>query len=584
MTTAPTVILESHSPGRDRASYAFSGLVTEVTAIDAAGVIPALERLETAIAQGYHAAGFVTYEAAAGLATELPTRPSGEQPLVWFGIFRHRRTVTAGAFARDAAAAATSHWSPSLAPGDYADAIAAIRDQIAAGATYQVNFTLRHHFRLEGDPRAFYGDLCRTQLAPYCAYIDTGRYRILSASPELFFRLEGDRITTRPMKGTATRGRWCAEDEAARDALRQSAKERAENLMIVDLLRNDLGMVAETGTVEAAPLFEVETLPTVHQMTSTVTARLKNGVAIPALFRALFPCGSVTGAPKRKTMELIAALEDSPRGVYTGCIGYLSPGPEAVFSVAIRTAVIDAATGEGELGIGSGVTWDSRAGAEYAECLAKALFATTPRPEFQLIESLLWEEDAGYFLLDRHLARLAASADYFAFPFDPAVARGLLAELGTTLVGCRKVRLLLARDGSLRLESAPIVAQPATAPLAVAVAQTLVDSTDPFLYHKTTRRSRSMHELALRPDCADVIFCNERQEVTEGANNNVVVRIDGELVTPPLSCGLLPGTFREELLATGAIREHVVLRQELAAAPELYLINSVRRWQRVRLV
>ena len=583
MKKAPSVLLESYTPGRDGASYAFSGQVGEIAASTPAEVPAALKLLEDAVAEGYHAAGFVTYEAAAGLA-ELPVRPPGELPLLWFGLFRHRTPVAPGEFARAATEATTTDWTPSLDPGDYATAVAAIHYHIAAGATYQVNFTMRLHFRLEGDPLACYRDLCRAQQAPYCAWIDTGRFRILSASPELFFRLEGDRITTRPMKGTAARGRWWAEDEAARRALRETPKERAENLMIVDLLRNDLGMVATTGSVKAAPLFEVETLPTVHQMTSTVTARLKHGVDIPALFRALFPCGSVTGAPKRKTMEIIAALEDSPRGIYTGCIGYVSPGPEAVFSVAIRTAVIDSATGRGELGVGSGITWDSRADDEYAECLAKARFAMTPQPEFSLIESLLFTEEEGYFLLERHLTRLGSSARYFAFPFDPDRVRRLLLDLGATLAGRQKVRLLLARDGAISLEAAPIGKEETHAPVPITFAGTAVDSFDPFLYHKTTRRECYAAELARHPRCADVIFCNERGEVTEGANNNVVARVSGRLVTPPLACGLLPGTFREELLESGILVERTLSAEEFAGAEEIFLINSVRKWRRAKLM
>ncbi|HEY6837755.1 MAG TPA: aminodeoxychorismate synthase component I [Geobacteraceae bacterium] len=582
MSSPPRVLLESYSPGRDGASYAFSGLVREIAATTPEEVVPALKELEQAVAEGYHAAGFVTYEASAGLAN-LPTLPPGKLPLLWFGIFRHRTPVTAGEHVREATEAATTDWTPSLGRDDYAAAIAAIRELIAAGATYQVNFTMRLSFRLDGDPLACYRDFCRSQQAPYCAWIDTGAFRILSASPELFFRLEGDRITTRPMKGTAARGRWLAEDEEACRALRANPKERAENLMIVDLLRNDLGMVAATGTVQAAPLFDVETFPTVHQMTSTVTARLKEGVGISDLFRALFPCGSVTGAPKRKTMEIIAGLESSPRGLYTGCIGYVSPGPEAVFSVAIRTAVIDSTTARGELGVGSGVTWDSTADDEYAECLAKASFAMAPQPEFHLIESLLLEQQEGYFLFERHLARLERSARYFGFRLDPAKARRLLCEFAATLTGTQKVRLLLGRDGSITLESAPVNPEE-TMPLPVTFAGITVDSSDPFLYHKTTRRELYAAELARNPHCVDVIFRNERGEVTEAANSNVVAKIGGKRLTPPLASGLLPGTFREELLESGILVERTLTAEDLAEAEAIFLINSVRKWRPAALV
>jgi para-aminobenzoate synthetase/4-amino-4-deoxychorismate lyase len=581
---APLVLLESYAARGETSSYAFAGCVEVIEAHAHAEVLPSLRRVETAVASGLHAAGFLAYEAAPGLDPDLAVRTAGEFPFLWFGLFRKRVPVFPGALCADAPPCATSGWAPSLAPRRYAALINRIRELISAGDTYQVNFTLRERFHLSGSPLALYRDLCRSQPAPYCAFIDTGRFSVASASPELFFRLDGDILTTRPMKGTARRGRWPEEDEAAKEELRRSDKERAENLMIVDLLRNDLGKVAQTGSVEVNALFEVEPFPTVHQMTSTITARLREGVGFPELFRALFPCGSVTGAPKRRTMEIIASLEDSPRGIYTGCIGYISPGREAVFSVAIRTAVIDTATGTGELGIGSGITWDSRPAAEYDECLAKARFAREPFPEFQLIESLLFTPGEGYFLLDRHLGRMAASASRFGFAFGPDAARDRLLALGADLDVRQKVRLLLSRDGTLHAEAAPIDVQEGDTPLAVAFAGGEVDSRDPLLYHKTTWRTLYSEELRRHPDCADVIFCNERGEVTEGTYHNVVARIGDVLVTPPVTCGLLPGVFREELLAGGAIREQVLTREDFAAADEIYLINSVRRWRRARLV
>jgi para-aminobenzoate synthetase/4-amino-4-deoxychorismate lyase len=584
MTREPRVVLESHGTGSDSASWAFSGLVAEITAAAPADVVRALQRVEAAVAAGCHAAGFISYEAAPGLDPGLVTRPPGEFPLLWFGVFRDRQLVTPGMDDSETAREmySVSGWQPSTDRSAYNIAIKRVREYIAAGHTYQVNFSLRQHFRFAGAPFAWYRDLCRAQQGRFCAYIDTGRFQLLSASPELFFRLDGDSLTVRPMKGTARRGRWAAEDGETRRRLRESPKEQAENLMIVDLLRNDLGRVAATGSVAVPALFDVETLPTVHQMTSTVTAKLREGISLVELFRALFPCGSVTGAPKKRTMEIIAELEDSPRGVYTGCVGFVSPGPAAVFSVAIRTAVIDATTGSGELGIGSGVTWDSAAAAEYDECRAKSAFAREPMPEFSLIESLLHEEGLGYFLLDRHLARLAASAAYFGFRLDPAGSRGRLEEFAAPLAGSHKVRLLLARTGEIVLDAAP-VGPAATAPLSVALAMVSIDPADSFLYHKTTRRDRYTAELARHPGCGDVLFCNERGEVTEGTMHNVVARIAGELITPPLECGLLPGVLREELLARGEIRERAFTWAELARAEEIFLINSVRGWRRAKL-
>jgi para-aminobenzoate synthetase/4-amino-4-deoxychorismate lyase len=591
MSRNPQVLLDSFVQGSYDASYGFAGLEEVIVAHDLDSVLPALGRVEQAVTRGFHAAGFICYEAAAGLNPNLSTQPPGAFPLLWFGVFRERilrdPCDMTGEETNDGWQ--TSGWRISCDRHRYNAAIDRIREQIANGDTYQVNFTARQRFRFDGSAHAYYRDLCRSQSAPFCAFLDIGRYQVLSASPELCFSLRDGLLTARPMKGTARRGRWPEEDTEMREALRGSAKERAENLMIVDLLRNDLGIVAETGSVRVESLFTVETLETLHQMTSTITARLKPGTCIVELLRALFPCGSVTGAPKRRTMEIITGLEDSPRGVYTGCIGYISPAEgkidayEAIFNVAIRTVVIDAQTGMAELGIGSGVTWESRAGDEYAECLLKGSFARPPAPEFQLIETLLFEPGRGYFLLKRHLARLARSVGYFNFALDMEPVERRLASFGAGLSGNSKVRVLLARNGDISLEAAPVFRDPPGAPLPVTLAGAKVDSSDRFLYHKTTNRPCYTGELALYPGCCDVIFRNERDEVTEGANHNLVARLGGRLVTPPVACGLLPGVFREELLARGEIEERVITQKELIAAEEIYLINSVRKWRRVRL-
>jgi para-aminobenzoate synthetase/4-amino-4-deoxychorismate lyase len=579
------IILESFDSERDQASYSFAGFVEVITAHSLEEVLPALRRVEAAVTAGCHAVGFITYEAAPGLNPDLAAFPPGEFPLLWFGVFTERSAAPpppADMFSP--AACQTSNWRTSVSPMKYASAVARVREYIAAGDTYQVNLTIRRTFSFAGDPFAFYRDLCRSQRAPFCAYLDMGRFKLLSASPELFFRLTGGTLITRPMKGTANRGRWYADDEEAKRKLGESPKERAENLMIVDLLRNDVGMVSQTGSVAVRSLFAIETLETLHQMTSTITSRLKQGVGVVELLQALFPCGSVTGAPKKRTMEIIVELENSPRGIYTGCIGFISPGPEAVFSVAIRTIVIDTKTGAAEMGVGSGVTIDSRPADEYAECLAKGRFARERRPDFQLIETILFEEGTGFYLLERHLERLRCSAAYFGFCLHSDIVQKALAARSARLSGLHKVRLLLSRKGTFTIQAEPVVVDQPDAPLLIAMAGKRVDSSDPFLYHKTTHRSLYATEPAKRPECTDLIFRNERDEVTEGANHNIVARIDGELVTPPLECGLLQGVFREELLERGEIRERVITAGQLKMAEEIYLINSVRGWRRVKLI
>jgi para-aminobenzoate synthetase/4-amino-4-deoxychorismate lyase len=400
----------------------------------------------------------------------------------------------------------------------------------------------------------------------------------------LFFDLHHGNLIARPMKGTAPRGKWHAHDEEIRENLKKGRKERAENLMIVDLLRNDMGKVAVTGSVKVPSLFDVETLDTVHQMTSTISARVKQEVGIVELFRAMFPCGSITGAPKRRSMEIIAETENSPRGIYTGCIGYISPKGEAVFSVAIRTIVIDAASGTGELGTGGGITWDSTAASEYEECLVKSRFAQEVRPDFQLVETLLYQEDEGYFLLERHMARLYRSSNYFGFTLRLGAVLDILNLRAQPLQGKHKVRLLLSRNGTFSVQTEQLPAAPEEQMAIVTLADRPVDSHNPFLYHKTTNRLMYEQEQGKHPHCTDVIFCNEQGEITEASRHNIVVNMNGRMLTPPLSAGLLPGTFREELLASQVVREKRITVQDLRQADDIFLVNSVRKWRKAQLV
>jgi para-aminobenzoate synthetase/4-amino-4-deoxychorismate lyase len=578
------VTLESFSRERDQASYAFKGFVEIIAAYSLEEVLPALRKVEAVVTGGCHAAGFIAYDAAPGLNRELAAFPPGEFPLLWFGIFTNRLAVRAPSDEEISGSYQTSDWRTSIPPRRYLAAVKSVKEFIAAGDTYQVNLTMRRTFNFTGSPLAFYRDICRSQRAPFCAYIDLDRFKVLSASPELFFRLAGGSIITRPMKGTSRRGRLYADDDEAKRQLGENPKERAENLMIVDLLRNDLGMISQTGSVAVHSLFDVETLETVHQMTSTISSRLKRGIGIVELFQALFPCGSVTGAPKKRTMEIIAGLENEPRGIYTGCIGFISPGPEMVFSVAIRTIVIDTKTGSGTMGLGSGITYDSRPQDEYAECLAKGRFAQEQWPDFQLIETILFEEGKGFFLLERHLERLRHSAAYFGFRLDSENVSKALATRSATLNGNQKIRLLLFRKGAFTIQAEPLSAERPDAALFVALSEKRADSRDPFLYHKSTHRPLYTAGSGIRPECIDVLFRNERDELTEGTCHNVVVRINGELVTPPLKCGLLPGVFRDELLERGEISEKVVTADQLKMAEEIHLINSVRRWRQVKLI
>ena len=569
-------------------------LIEPVGVLEAArtGEVPGvLDAAEAALARGLWVAGFVAYEAAPGLDPALRVRarvpgdPFAGLPFAWFAMFEGRQETTLPEPPADAPAVDAAAWVPSVDRAAYDAAIARIHGHIAAGDTYQVNDTLRLRARITGDPHGLYRDLCYAQRGAYAAYLDTGRYRVLSASPELFFRIDGDRVSTKPMKGTAPRGRWLQEDEAIRARLQSSVKDRAENAMIVDLLRNDLGRVAREGSVTWSDVFEAERYETVWQLTSTVAADLRPDAGLADVFRALFPCGSVTGAPKVSTMGIIADIEDSPRGVYCGTVGYLAPrtatGPRARFNVAIRTVVHDAETGAAEYGVGGGITWDSRAAAEYDETVDKARVLTARRPPFRLLETLLHEPGIGYRRLDEHLARLRASAAYLGFALDEeAVRDALTREAARFPAKPARVRLLVDRRGRPETGGAPMPADPRGSVRLGVDAGHPVDPADPFLFHKTTLRGRYEEAKERHPDADDVLLTNTRGEATETTIANLAVRLDGRWWTPPLDAGLLPGCERAALLADGTLRERTLSLAELARAEDLAIYSSVRPWRR----
>ncbi|HEV2859687.1 MAG TPA: aminodeoxychorismate synthase component I [Pyrinomonadaceae bacterium] len=580
MRDTPVVILDfaegPTAPGRTR----FERPAEVVAARTIEEVRPALRRVERAAAGGMYAAGFVAYEAAPAFDSSLVVRAGGDVPLLWFGLF----DGPAGAGPVSGGEFEVTGWEPSVSRREYARRVGEARELIASGYTYQVNYTLRLRARLRGDDFAFYERLLAAQRTRYGAYVNAGRFRVLSASPELFFEREGQAVRTRPMKGTARRGRWLEEDEGAAARLAASAKDRAENVMIVDLLRNDLGRVSEFGSVRAAPLFEVERYPTVFQMTSTVGATLREGTTLEDIFAALFPCGSVTGAPKVSTTRIIAGLEDSPRGVYCGAVGVVAPGGDALFNVGIRTAVVDGASGAVEYGTGGGVTWDSNAADEYAEALDKARLLSEGGTDFELLETMRLE-GGQYALLEEHLERLASSAKYFDFRLSETEIRAALAgHAAQHPSGARRVRLLVARDGRARVESGPLGEARREGPAHVALAGRPVSRLDRFLYHKTTRREVYEARRAEHPGAFDVLLRNEEGELTEFTNGNLVVELEGRRWTPPRECGLLAGTFRARLLRAGEAEERVLTPADLRRASRCWFVNSVRGWVEVQFV
>ncbi|MER2598008.1 MAG: aminodeoxychorismate synthase component I [Caldilineales bacterium] len=547
-------------------------------------VRPALRTLAHAVEEeGLHAAGFLGYEAAAGLDAALTVNAAAPRlPLLWFGLYDLPERWQQ--LPHPASTYRLGQWQPDQTLPAYRAAIKAIKDAISRGETYQVNYTFALRTAWQGDPWALFCDLAQAQRGRYAAYINLGEQAICCVSPELFFRLEHGHIEARPMKGTARRGLSVAEDQQQRAALAASTKDRAENVMIVDMIRNDLGRVAEFGSVQVPALFTTERYPTLLQMTSTVTAHTT--APLDELLATLFPCASITGAPKARTMQWISRLEAAPRGVYTGTIGYAAPEGGARFNVAIRTVVVDQAAGEASYGVGSGIVWDSEADAEYAECLLKAQVLHERLPHFDLLETMRWSRAAGVVRQQQHVARLLASADYFGFAVEARQVQHLLNQLdAAALPDPARLRLLLAGDGTLRLDVEPLTLPAAAAPhLRLALAAAPINSRELFLYHKTTQRAVYEQARAAHPDYDEVLLWNERGELTEATTANVVLALEDRWVTPPVSSGLLPGVLRGELLAAGRIHEQVITVEQVRQARALYLINSLRGWRAGKVV
>ncbi len=534
-----------------------------------------LQKVERLVNENnWHAAGFVSYEAAPAFDNALKVRSHGEFPLVWFGLYSEPHKVNPSLSESEIS---SLDWRPTVERETYDAAIDKIKDYIATGRTYQVNYTMRLNSEFSGDEWGFFLNLARNQNR-YAGYIDTGRYIICSASPELFFRLDGDRIYSRPMKGTVRRGRTTHEDKEQAKWLLNSAKNRAENVMIVDMVRNDLGRIAETGSVQVPELFKVEKYPTLFQLTSLVQAR--TNASLDAIFSALFPCGSITGAPKISTMKIIAELETTPRNIYTGSIGYVSPNRKAQFNVAIRTALIDRENKNAEYGVGGGIVWDSASADEYDEALLKARVLTEHPEEFELMETMLWTPEDGYFLRERHIERMMDSADYFDFPFSKAKTEFYLDQLVSNSSVPQRVRISLNKYGEFN--GATSIFQKEKKIFKARLAAEPIDSSSPFFFHKTTQRG-IYPSLSEWDDYDDILLYNEKNELTEFTIGNLVVELNGELFTPPISCGLLPGTFRSNLIEAGQVVERILKKDDLDKFSRVFLVNSVRRWVEVKI-
>lgn len=549
--------------------------------------IPAcFQRIEASLAQGCHVLGLFDYELGYALHRKLSALLPKGQPLFRALAFKCSERLNraeidawlaeqAPALRRPSGVANVRH---AVSEGEYLRAIERIRRYIRDGDCYQINYTFQVDFDYFGEPLELYRLIRERQRVRYGAFVALEDQSILSFSPELFVKRSGNTLTAKPMKGTLRRGDDQLEDVFLRESLAEDEKNRAENVMIVDLLRNDLGRLARIGGVHVDRLFEVESYRTLLQMTSTISAEIDRSVTLREIIAALFPCGSVTGAPKVRCMEIIAEMEATPRGLYTGAIGFVDPDGDFCFNVPIRTLMLDNA-GHGSFGIGSGIVYDSRPKDEYEECLLKASFVTGLDPRFQLIESLLCD-DSGFANLDLHCARLAASARYFGFGCDRnAIVLALQAHRAALARGQKyKTRLLLGKRGQIELESSPVGEE--QIPRFVLVSSQVTDSQDVFLRHKTTVRKLYDSELAraVEAGCFDALFFNERGELTEGARSNVFLKLDGNWYTPPLECGLLPGVMRQKLLddPAYAAAERVLHAEDLARADKIVLTNAVR--------
>ncbi len=560
--TTPFVLLDDARPGGTPARL-YRAPVHVVRADRVEAVAPALSELRAAGASGLHAAGFLSYEAAAALEPAICPLPPSPVPLLWFGLFERYEPIAAddvAAMLPDPAGVWIDAPEPAICREAYDTAFAAILAMINAGDLYQANLSFRAHARFLGDPLALYARLRATSAARYSAVVDTGDDLILSLSPELFFGLDAKRLTCRPMKGTARRGDTAEADRNARERLAADPKQRAENLMIVDLMRNDLSRVALPGTVHTAGLFEVETYPTVHQLVSTVYATLAPRLDAVDALSVLFPCGSITGAPKIGAINALNAIERGPpRGSYTGAIGRIDAGGDAEFNVAIRTLLIPGHGNEAVIGLGGGIVADSHVDDEWDECLAKAAFMTVGARRFDLIETMAFDPSSGILRLEAHLARLKKSAKMLGFFCDRHAVRNELQAATFRLQEAKRIRLLLAGSGATAVEVTPMPDCPA-GPVEVAIVPLPVVSSDFRLRHKTS--DRSFYDRARRATGRfEIILERPDGYLTEGSFTSLFVPVGDILLTPPLDDALLPGILRAGLIESG----HAVERRLRAA-------------------
>jgi para-aminobenzoate synthetase / 4-amino-4-deoxychorismate lyase len=585
------VLLQTDRLDRDnRHSHLFTKPIEVISCWRPDEVKSSLNKIEKMLNNGFFAVGFISYEAGFAFEPIFGQVKAYDFPFLWFGIFEKPLTFDHKhiEFQENTPPREYSieDIKANISEKEYTDSVKNIKRYIEKGYTYQVNRTFKLDFSFKGCPQDIYFGLKNKQSVSYSSLIRFGKRYILSYSPELFFRKKQDQIQVKPMKGTIERGMFDGEDAKNADILCNCQKNKSENIMIVDLLRNDLGRIAVPGTVKTTKCFEVEKYESLFQMTSTVEAGLRQGVSLFDLFKAVFPSGSVTGAPKIRTMQIIDEIEKSPRFVYTGAIGFITPKKDSVFNVAIRTLILNSDTHKGEMGIGSGIVYDSEPRKEYEECLLKAKFLTEKYGEFKLIETMLWEPANGYVFMELHMQRLLESTNYFNYKYSRNDIIKHLKKISKDFNSQQKyrVKLLLGKKGNMETSYSSIDMDIALNSITISSRRT--DSSDKWLYHKTTNRRLydSEHSKYRKLGFFDVIFQNEKGQITEGAIANIFIKKAGIYYTPPIECGVLKGVYRSYLLNQKKlkVKEKIIYPEDLLKADNIIMTNAVRGIVKVR--
>lgn len=564
----------------------FDNPVEIVTSSNIKEIIPSLKKIDSLVRKGFWAAGYISYEAIPAFDIAGSAYSPDDFPLIYFGLFKKpkiQKEIIINEIEKK-----EKHnlkWEAELSEQKYLDSVARIKRYIEEGDVYQINFTFRMRCFFDINPLLYFVNIYNSHPVPYAVYSDLDKYVICSFSPELFFSIDKDKIISQPMKGTSKRGRDLKEDEILATLLMNNNKEKAENIMIVDIVRNDIGKIAKIGSVTVSELFSVKKFKTVLQMVSNVEG--KTSASFDEIVKALFPPASVTGAPKIRATQIIKELEPSPRHLYCGTIGWYSPERKGIFNVAIRSVLINKEKRTAEFGTGSGIVWDSKGEKEYFECYLKTKIVTAPLQEMKLVETILWTKEEGYFLLELHLERAKQSAEYFSYPFNRKNTLLELEKISKNFTYERyRVRLTFDMYGKINIETSPILHQ-YSKEIKLFIIEEPIERNDIFLYHKTTNREQyEKHKKKIDgiPETSDLLFVNENGEITETTIANIVVEIDGEKYTPPVECGLLNGVFRWHLLTNGIIKEKILKLNDIKETTSLWRINSVRKWQRCNLI